>query len=136
MFHGLLTSQLDDETDSPEPAFAEPDDAGDESAGSAVERAAGAWNGSPSRPERFAVIRVGDSGAGLPADLGQRIFDPFVSTKETGTGLGLSICQRIVMAHGGELSAANRREGGAEFTIRLPLPAIAAAAAGSRVLSR
>ena len=136
MFHGLLTSQIDDETDSPEPAYSEQVFAGDEATASAGESASESWNGSQSRGYRFAVIRVGDSGAGLPADLGQRIFEPFVSTKETGTGLGLSICQRIVQAHGGELSAANRPEGGAEFTIWLPLPAAIVAAAESRVLSR
>lgn len=81
------------------------------------------------------TIRVADSGAGLPVELGKRIFEPFVSTKETGTGLGLSICQRIVAAHGGELKAANRLEGGAEFTIRLPQPAAVCAAEGVRVLS-
>jgi two-component system sensor histidine kinase HydH len=85
--------------------------------------------------ERCIAIRVGDSGAGLPAELGKRIFEPFVSTKETGTGLGLSICQRIIAAHGGELTAANRREGGAEFTIRLPQPAATGAAAGRGALS-
>lgn len=68
-----------------------------------------------------AVIRVIDDGPGLPEEHGQRIFDPFVSTKETGTGLGLSICRRIVEAHEGELRASNRAEGGAVFTILLPL---------------
>jgi signal transduction histidine kinase len=78
--------------------------------------------------ERWVAIRVGDTGAGLPPELGERIFEPFVSTKETGTGLGLSICQRIVAAHGGELRAMNRAEGGAEFAIWLPQPALAWAA--------
>jgi signal transduction histidine kinase len=44
-----------------------------------------------------------DTGGGLPAGLGQRIFEPFVSTKETGLGLGLPICKRIVEAHEGEI---------------------------------
>jgi signal transduction histidine kinase len=66
------------------------------------------------------TLRVSDTGSGLPAELGQRIFEPFVSTKETGLGLGLSICKRIVEAHGGEVRAANRPEGGAVFTVRLP----------------
>jgi two-component system, NtrC family, sensor histidine kinase HydH len=67
------------------------------------------------------TLQVEDTGAGLPAKLGERIFEPFVTTKETGLGLGLSICKRIVEAHGGEISAANRQEGGACFTVRLPL---------------
>jgi signal transduction histidine kinase len=75
--------------------------------------------------DRWVTIRVGDTGAGLPAELGERIFEPFVSTKETGTGLGLSICHRIITAHGGELQATNRPGGGAEFVIWLPQPALA-----------
>ena len=66
------------------------------------------------------AIAVADRGSGLPATLGERIFDPFTTTKETGLGLGLSICKRIATAHGGTLSAANRAGGGAIFTLRLP----------------
>jgi signal transduction histidine kinase len=69
---------------------------------------------------RGAVIHVSDSGPGLPADLGEEIFTPFVSTKATGIGLGLSICKRIVEAHGGEITASNRPEGGATFLVHLP----------------
>jgi signal transduction histidine kinase len=69
------------------------------------------------------TLRVKDTGRGLPAELGQRIFEPFVSTRETGLGLGLSICKRIVEAHEGEILAADRPGGGAVFTVRLPLPA-------------
>jgi signal transduction histidine kinase len=49
-----------------------------------------------------------------------RLFTPFASTKPTGTGLGLSISRRIIEEHGGRLTASNRPEGGACFTIRLP----------------
>jgi signal transduction histidine kinase len=66
------------------------------------------------------TIRVTDTGPGLPVGLASRIFDPFVSTKETGLGLGLSICKRIVEAHGGSISAANAPGGGAAFVVRLP----------------
>lgn len=66
-------------------------------------------------------IEVADSGPGLPPGLGDRIFDPFVTTKSTGLGLGLSICRRIVEAHGGAITAANLPEGGASFTVQLPL---------------
>ena len=68
-----------------------------------------------------AVIRVEDDGPGLPAKLGERIFEPFTSSKESGLGLGLSICRRIVEAHGGALRGANRPAGGAVFTVRLPV---------------
>jgi two-component system sensor histidine kinase HydH len=72
---------------------------------------------------RWLKLRVSDTGCGLPAGLGPRIFEPFVSTKETGLGLGLSICKRIVEAHEGEIRAADRPGGGAVFTVRLPLTA-------------
>jgi len=66
------------------------------------------------------TLRVADSGCGLPAALGERIFDPFTTTKETGLGLGLSICKRIATAHAGTITGANRPQGGAVFTVRLP----------------
>jgi two-component system sensor histidine kinase HydH len=75
------------------------------------------------------VLEVADDGRGLPGDLRERIFDPFVSTKETGIGLGLSVCKRIVEAHGGRITAENRPEGGAVFTVRLPMADIAEMAA-------
>lgn len=76
-------------------------------------------------PDSWLTVRVVDSGCGLPADLGSRIFEPFVSRKETGTGLGLSICKQIVEAHGGSIEAADRPEGGAVFTARFPMPSAA-----------
>lgn len=66
------------------------------------------------------VIRVRDDGPGLPVTLGDRILEPFVSTKETGIGLGLSICKQIAEAHGGQIAARNGDAGGAELTIRVP----------------
>lgn len=77
-------------------------------------------NDGPSREDGEVSIRVEDDGPGLPARLGEKIFEPFVSTKDAGMGLGLSICRRIVESHGGELVAATGAEGGAVFTVRLP----------------
>ncbi len=74
------------------------------------------------RPEdfRYAIIRVADDGPGLSAEVVERVFEPFVSTKDTGIGLGLSICQQIVESHDGRITAGNRNNGGAEFTVYLP----------------
>lgn len=66
------------------------------------------------------TLTVADNGSGLPEALGERIFAPFATTKETGLGLGLSICRRIVEGHGGAITAANRPGGGAVFTLRFP----------------
>lgn len=75
------------------------------------------------------VIRVSDDGPGVSSDVQSRVFEPFVSTKPTGVGLGLSISRRIVQMHGGGMTAGGRKGGGAEFVVRLPLPADAAASA-------
>jgi signal transduction histidine kinase len=80
-------------------------------------------------------IRIADSGPGLPAGLEERIFDPFVSTKETGLGLGLSICRRIVDAHGGSITAANSPTGGAVFEVQLPCLAGAVASQDGVLMS-
>jgi two-component system sensor histidine kinase HydH len=66
------------------------------------------------------LVAVEDGGPGLPAELGERVFEPFVSTKESGLGLGLSICKRIAETHGGRLTVASS-DRGATFTLRLPV---------------
>lgn len=70
-------------------------------------------------PEAVRVL-VRDRGPGLPDEMLDRVFDPFVTTKSNGTGLGLTIAHRLVEAHGGSLTARNRAGGGAEFEISLP----------------
>jgi two-component system, NtrC family, sensor histidine kinase HydH len=66
-------------------------------------------------------VSVSDSGDGIPQAILDKIFEPFATSKEHGTGLGLAISHRIAEEHSGVLLAANRAEGGAVFTLELPL---------------
>ncbi len=76
-----------------------------------------------SRDGAMAVIRVSDTGPGIAPEALGRIFDPFFTTKPVGegTGLGLSISYEIITKHGGEIRAESPPEGGAAFTLRLPV---------------
>ena len=74
------------------------------------------------RRNQLAVINVDDNGAGIPAGVLRKIFDPFYTTKapKDGTGLGLSISYGIVSDLGGVIRARSSRNG-ARFKIELPL---------------
>lgn len=90
------------------------------------------------------IIRVTDTGVGIPPGNESKIFDPFFTTKEQGTGLGLSIAHKVFKNHGGTLSMANNEGGGTTFIITLPLPtgmmgcfgAVGPAPAGGEVENR
>lgn len=76
-------------------------------------------------------LSVADNGPGLPDGFGERWFEPYTSSKQRGTGLGLAVVKKIAEEHGGQVRAENRAGGGAEFTLRLPLESLAAAADSS-----
>ena len=78
---------------------------------------------STERDDDFVVVKVKDSGQGIPADVQTRMFEPFFTTKPDGkgTGLGLSIVQGIIENHGGALSVTSALGHGATFVIRLPM---------------
>ncbi len=67
------------------------------------------------------IIRVSDTGPGIPESVKGQVFQPFFSTKEEGTGLGLSIATRIIEDHGGKLELDAAAAKGATFVITLPL---------------
>jgi signal transduction histidine kinase len=62
-----------------------------------------------------------DSGPGIPTQVAERLFEPFVTSKTNGTGLGLAVSSRLVQEQGGQLFAENRPQGGAVFAVELPL---------------
>lgn len=63
---------------------------------------------------------VEDSGPGVPDDLRERIFEPYVTTKASGTGVGLALAQHVARAHGGGIAVARSPDlGGARFTVTL-----------------
>jgi signal transduction histidine kinase len=75
----------------------------------------------------FAVVRVSDNGAGLPAEVLPRLFDRFYRVDQSrssatgGSGLGLAICKAIVEAHGGAIRVESQPGTGTEFQVLLPL---------------
>ncbi|MDH3197195.1 MAG: ATP-binding protein [Candidatus Krumholzibacteria bacterium] len=78
-------------------------------------------NLSLARDDEHAILRLQDDGPGIAGDHIAKLFDPYFTTRKEGTGLGLAMVKSIVLMHGGNVTAANRAEGGAEFVITLPL---------------
>ncbi|HEY6362442.1 MAG TPA: ATP-binding protein [Vicinamibacterales bacterium] len=82
---------------------------------------------------KYVRLSVRDTGTGIPAEVLNRIFDPYFSTKEKGSGLGLAISYSIVRAHGGAITVESEIDVGSCFTVYLPAsPAVAAAQAAPR----
>jgi signal transduction histidine kinase len=94
-------------------------------------------HGAPHSPIRFAaradesdlILDVWNTGEPIPPDSLDKIFEPFwrhsTSRSRNGLGLGLHICAHIVRAHEGQISVTSTREGGTQFTARLPLSPLA-----------
>ncbi len=76
---------------------------------------------STSYSNKFITVIVSDSGPGVPADIQDKIFDPFYTTKKNGSGIGLGISHRIISDHSGFLNVSQSKWVGAEFTIKLPI---------------
>ena len=80
-----------------------------------------------STDDRWATVEVLDHGSGIPAEMVEKIFEPFVQVDATdtrshqGSGLGLAIARDIIRLHGGDMRAGSGPDGGACFTFTLPL---------------
>jgi len=90
-------------------ARAGPGEDGEE--GGAMEAEGGRW---------WAEFLVGDTGPGIPEGDRERIFTPFVTTKDQGTGLGLALAQKTVVAHGGRIELETAEGVGSLFRVLLP----------------
>ena len=66
-------------------------------------------------------VIVSDNGPGVDPAIMSRMFRPFFTTKSKGTGLGLALVQKIIVTHNGRVTVANGEDGGARFTVTLPL---------------
>ena len=71
--------------------------------------------------ERFLVIRVRDTGIGIPPEAQEQLFEPFYTTKSQGTGLGLATTQQIIFEHNGHIQVESKPGQGSTFSIYLPL---------------
>ena len=104
--------------------------------GTTVEAALERQKGSNGNGEDL-VVRVSDSGPGVPAAALAKIFEPFYRLDDArnrqtgGAGLGLSIADRAIRLHGGHITASNRKEGGLEVEIRIPASPVVALPAHS-----
>jgi signal transduction histidine kinase len=76
--------------------------------------------------DRTVWVSFYDDGPGIPKENLPSIFDPFYTTKRPGrgTGLGLSICKSVMKEHKGTVEASNATDGGAVFTVTLPVAAV------------
>ncbi len=69
----------------------------------------------------WAEVSVNDTGPGLSPDVAEKLFQPFVTTKDSGMGVGLSICRTIVESHGGRMWAQSEPGKGASFRLTVPV---------------
>jgi len=76
------------------------------------------------RDQEQVIVQVDDSGSGISTENLSQLFDPFFTTKETGLGLGLSISHKIMRNMQGNITAENRPDSGARFSLSLPIATV------------
>ncbi len=80
-------------------------------------------DGPEAAERKFVRLDFRDTGSGIDPSAAGKIFTPFFTTKQRGTGLGLSLVQKIIVYHGGRVTASTSGGGGAVFSIYLPIKA-------------
>jgi two-component system, sporulation sensor kinase E len=68
------------------------------------------------------LFRISDNGVGMSADVRDKIFEPYFTTKDFGSGIGLTLVYKVVKEHMGDISVLSREGRGTTFTITLPVP--------------
>ena len=71
--------------------------------------------------QSMVVVRISDSGQGMPQGIQRRVFEPFFTTKESGTGLGLCIAAQVMVRHGGALVLESSTDKGTSFAVWMPI---------------
>ena len=80
-----------------------------------------AFGGQVLPPSPIVIVDVADDGPGIPAELSDKIFNPFFTTKLQGTGLGLAIVRKIIDAHDGLIDVSSSAQNGTRFRVTLPV---------------
>ena len=88
-----------------------------------VDREAGRTRERSSPGGTLVELRISDNGPGIPHQVRERLFEPYMTTKPRGTGLGLAIVRKIVEEHGGMIDIKEPRSGGVSISVRLPTAA-------------
>jgi signal transduction histidine kinase len=95
--------------------------------GRGPQKAAFASSGGGDKPAhpapKSALLRIADEGPGIPAELREKIFDLYFTTKSGGSGIGLAMTYRILQLHHGSVEVQSREGRGTEFRLRIPLAA-------------
>jgi len=70
------------------------------------------------------VLRIADEGPGIPAEIREKIFDLYFTTKTGGSGIGLAMTYRILQLHHGSVDVQSRQDRGTEFLLRIPITTV------------
>ena len=88
----------------------------------AMRKAGGILKVTTEYKDNYAILKVNDTGTGIPDHILSRIFEPYFTTKDFGSGVGLTISYKIIKEHGGDISVNTKEKKGTTFIVTLPVP--------------